>query len=147
MFSFLILFTVLTVTLANPIQQNFDNLNLNSNTDLSDSTTIKNSIDSADPGCSSSTSMNNELDGGIQKRFKVKENVCPATIDTPSTQKQPPIEVPHKSTNHDDPCEEPFPNYISCGDMEFIDPEEPSLIAVVFNCGPGGFSYILLVYS
>ena len=133
---FLLLSTVLIAIVANPIQTIPDDSSLVLN-DASDPAIAQGSISSTVSGCALSSSMNGEFDGDIQKRFQEKK-VCPVETN-PKTQGQPPSVEPHRSTNENNPCQDPVPNYLTCGGTEFYDPDEPRkhLIAIVLNCDHG----------
>lgn len=133
---FLLISTVSIAIVANPIQTISDDSSLVLN-DASDPVISQDSISSTVPGCALSSSTDGVFDGDIQKRFQEK-TFCPVDSN-PKTQGQPPSTEPHRSTNENNPCQDPVPNYLTCGGTEFYDPDDPRkhLIAIVLNCDHG----------
>ena len=168
MFCFYFFFAILVLVSTNPIPDDLNESNQStdptvSNSDLhndippgsgfsSNEVTVTDSDIVADSGCSPNIVTDGNLDDNIQKRV----SVCPVTAEPiPKSRPQRPAEAPGKSTStSDNPCNNEYSHWLSCGGPEVIDAGKTPILAGVLNCVQGmsfkvrrGFQSFVEIYT
>lgn len=128
--------------------------NLPDSTSSSDATVIANSITATDPKCLSDASMDGDFNDIIQKRQMCMPEggtKTPAQSSSDGSGGEP-----EKSTSTSaGPCGPNYPEFVSCGGPEALDPRDARFLSIVLNCVPGIFFifmfaftyYLLITYS